>query len=56
LHMVDNSPLSDVICKLFFPLCGLSSLDIVFHRDGLNFNKIQLAKSLFHEWCLWCCI
>ena len=35
LYILDNSPLSYVFCKYFFPVCGLSpnSFDTVFHRN-----------------------
>ena len=58
-YILDHNPLSDVLCKYFFSVCGLSSysLHTAFHRaDVLHFNEVQLINYFFHRSCPWCCI
>ena len=54
-----NSLSSNVFCKHFPPVCGLSpnSFDTIFWRaKGFNFNEVQLINYFCHGSCLWCCI
>lgn len=49
-----NGLLSDIFCKYFLPVCGLSphSLDIVFCRvEVFHFNEVQLINYFF-----WICL
>jgi len=59
LHMLNASPLINVICTCFAPFFGLSfcSLDSVLHRaKDFNFNDVQVIYLSFHELCPWSCI
>ena len=58
-YILDNNRLSDVLCKYFLSVCGLSpySLNAAFPRaEVLNFNEVQLISYFFHRSCPWCCI
>ena len=53
LYILENSLLSNVSCKYFLPVCGLSSHSInsVFRRAELfNRNKVQLINDFFHRY------
>ena len=50
---LDNSPLSDVSCKYFLLVCGLSfhSLYSVLNRaEAFNFNEVQLLN--YFSWTM----
>ena len=57
--ILDNTPLSDISCKYFLPVCDLSShsLDVVLGMAKVSsFNEGWLVNDFFHGLCLWCCI
>ena len=59
LYTLGYSLLSDVFCKSFLPVSGLSShlLHNVFCiAEVFHFNQVQLVNNRFHGLCIWCFI
>lgn len=52
LYVLGTNLLSDVICKYYLPVCGLSFIVLIsFTEQVSNFDIVKFIKFLLYESC-----